>query len=142
MRCGPGHRRAVACPTANVPNQPTHTMPADDTDYRLIKLIEEHPDLTQRELARELGVSLGKANYCLKALIDKGCVKTQNFRNSSNKLAYAYILTPKGMARKWHLTQRFLERKREEYDKLKTEIEELSQELESKRQTHDSLIDE
>lgn len=117
-------------------------MSADDTDFRLIKLIEARPELTQRELARELGVSLGKANYCLKALIDKGWVKTQNFKNSSNKLAYAYILTPKGMARKWYLTQRFLERKRVEYDRLRREIEELSEALESRGQLHGDLVDE
>ena len=106
-------------------------MPTDEFHYRLIRLIESRPDLTQRELARELGVSLGKTNYCIKALIDKGWIKTRNFRNSSNKLAYAYILTPQGMARKWSLTQRFLKRKQEEYERLRHEIEQLSDELEA-----------
>ncbi len=109
-------------------------MPPDEINLRLIKLIESRPDLTQRELASELGISLGKANYCLRALVDKGWVKTRNFRNSSNKLAYAYMLTPAGMARKWSLTQRFLERKKAEYDRLKHEIEQLSSELETREQ--------
>jgi len=109
-------------------------MPTDEFHYRLIRLIESRPDLTQRELARELGVSLGKTNYCIKALIDKGWIKTRNFRNSSNKLAYAYILTPQGMARKWYLTRRFLARKLAEYDNLRREIDELSRELQGKDQ--------
>ncbi|MCZ7600486.1 MAG: MarR family EPS-associated transcriptional regulator [Gammaproteobacteria bacterium] len=114
-------------------------MPTDEFHYRLIRLIESRPDLTQRELARELGVSLGKTNYCIKALIDKGWIKTRNFRNSSNKLAYAYILTPQGMARKWYLTRRFLERKQVEYDNLRREINQLSRELESREQRGEAV---
>lgn len=117
-------------------------MPTDEFHYRLIRLIESRPNLTQRELARELGVSLGKTNYCIKALIDKGWIKTRNFRNSSNKLAYAYILTPQGMARKWYLTRRFLERKQAEYDNLRREIDQLSRELQGREQGADTAPEE
>ena len=82
-------------------------------------------------MARELGVSLGKANYCLRALIGKGFVKAQNFRNSTNKRGYLYLLTPEGVAAKASLTRQFLARKREEYDALRLEVERLQQESES-----------
>src|SRR3989338_6679821 len=95
----------------------------DDTHYRLLRLLEANPELSQRDLARELGTSLGKINYCLNALIEKGWVKAQNFRNSRNKLAYAYLLTPQGIEQKAKLTVRFLRRKIAEYNTLETEIE-------------------
>ncbi len=82
-------------------------------------------------MARELGVSLGKANYCMRALISKGFVKVQNFRNSTNKRAYLYLLTPDGAAAKARLTRDFLALKREEYDALRLEVERLEQESES-----------
>ena len=102
---------------------------SDDTHYQVLKLIEAQPDITQRELARRLGVSLGKTNYCLKALIDKGWIKANNFRNSHNKLAYFYVLTPKGLEQKAIITRRFLQRKMREYENLKQEIERLKREI-------------
>jgi len=101
----------------------------DEAHYRLLRLIETRPDATQRELAQALGVSLGKANYCVKALIDKGWVKARNFRNSKNKLAYAYLLTPRGMEQKAAITLQFLRRKVDEYEALKREIADLRREV-------------
>jgi EPS-associated MarR family transcriptional regulator len=95
----------------------------DSSILRVLRLLEASPRLTQREMARELGVSLGKANYCLRALIGKGFVKAQNFRNSTNKRAYFYLLTPEGGAAKAQLTRHFLARMREEYDALRLEVE-------------------
>lgn len=94
----------------------------------MLRALDARPEVTQRELASELGVSLGKANYCLRALLSKGMVKAQNFRNSTNKRGYAYLLTPEGVAEKASLTRRFLARKREEYDALRVEIEQLQAE--------------
>src|SRR2546426_6040069 len=94
--------------------------------YRLLKYLDEHPDATQRELARELSVSVGKINYCLQALIAKGWVKMRNFRNSNKKSAYLYILTPKGIDEKLNVTSAFLRRKIEEYELLSKEIERLT----------------
>jgi EPS-associated MarR family transcriptional regulator len=103
----------------------------DESQFKVLKLIEARPDLTQRALAHELGVSLGKVNYCLNALIDKGWVKAHNFRKSDNKLAYAYLLTPRGVRQKAAITVRFLQRKVDEYESLKREIAELRREVES-----------
>ncbi|MEZ5469436.1 MAG: MarR family EPS-associated transcriptional regulator [Lysobacterales bacterium] len=94
----------------------------DDTRYRLLRLLTEHPELSQRELASELGMSLGKTNYCLRALIGRGWIKVQNFRNSDNKLAYAYVLTPAGVGAKFRATAEFLRRKQGEYARLEQEI--------------------
>ena len=102
----------------------------DSSLLEALRLIDSRPRLTQREMARELGVSLGKTNYCLRALLGKGFVKVQNFRNSTNKRAYAYLLTPEGVAAKATLTRHFLARKREEYDALKLEVERLQRESE------------
>ena len=96
---------------------------------KVLRHLEEKPDVTQRELAEALGVSLGKANYCLKALINKGLVKAENFKNSANKRAYLYLLTPKGMETKARISVRFLQRKMEEYETLKLEIEQLKTEM-------------
>lgn len=85
--------------------------------------------MTQRELAQALGISLGRANYCLKALLSKGWIKIQNFRNSKHKLAYAYLLTPRGMAEKALLTRSFLKRKMSEFEELKVEIQALQKDL-------------
>lgn len=97
----------------------------EDTYFRVMRLLQENPDLTQRELAEKLGVSVGGLNYCLKALIEKGLVKMQNFQQSKNKFGYVYVLTPRGMTEKAALTNRFLRRKMEEYEALKAEIEAL-----------------
>ena len=107
-----------------------NTMPPldEETRYRLLKLLEQDPSLTQRDLAREMGISLGKLNYCLKALIERGWVKVQNFQKSNNKRAYAYYLTPKGMDEKARVTLRFLKRKLTEYEDLKKEIARLKKE--------------
>jgi EPS-associated MarR family transcriptional regulator len=90
---------------------------------QVLRTIEAQPELTQRQLAQELGVSLGKAHYCIKALIDKGLVKMGNFSHNQKKLEYAYILTPGGMKSKAMLTAHFLERKAAEYAMLKSEVE-------------------
>ena len=88
-----------------------------------MRLLEENPDLTQRELAQSLGVSVGSVNYCLRALVDKGSVKMKNFAYSKSKFGYIYVLTPNGLAEKALITQRFLQRKMDEYEQLKAEIE-------------------
>ena len=101
----------------------------DETiSYGLLKTLENNPGLSQRDLAKQLGVSLGKVNFCLNALIDKGCLKVNNFRNSDNKLAYAYLLTPQGIEQKAHLTVAFLQIKTQEYERLRLEIAELQRE--------------
>lgn len=101
----------------------------EDTNYRVMRLLEKNPDLTQRELAEQLGVSVGGLNYCLKALMEKGLVKMKNFANSKNKFGYVYVLTPRGMSEKASLTSQFLKRKMEEYEALKLEIEMLKAEI-------------
>jgi EPS-associated MarR family transcriptional regulator len=103
--------------------------PNDEIRYRLMKLIRDNPDLSQRDMAERTGVSLGKVNYCLRALIDKGLIKATNFSNSSNKTAYLYKLTPHGIEEKARVTARFLKRKIAEYEILKQEIQELSREV-------------
>lgn len=100
----------------------------EDTYFRILRLLQENSNLTQRELAKTLGISLGGINYCLQALLDKGLVKIHNFQSSKRKLAYAYLLTPAGIGEKTALTGRFLKRKMEEYELLKAEIASLQQE--------------
>ena len=102
----------------------------DEHHLKVLRLLQDNPALSQRELARALGISLGKTNYCMRALLDKGLIKMQNFKNSDNKLAYASLLTPAGMAAKIDLTRGFLQAKRREYEALRREIEELQQECE------------
>lgn len=104
----------------------------ETTHYGLLKTLEENPGLSQRDLAKRLGVSLGKINFCLNALIEKGSVKINNFRNSNNKPSYAYLLTPRGMEQKARMTIEFLQYKVQEYERLRTEIEELKQEAKQK----------
>ena len=99
-----------------------------DIYYRVLRILQENPDLTQRELADKLGISVGGINYCLRALIKKGLVKMTNFTNSKNKFGYIYVLTPQGISDKASLTQQYLQRKMEEYDALKSEIESLQRE--------------
>jgi MarR family transcriptional regulator, temperature-dependent positive regulator of motility len=101
----------------------------EDTHYQVLKILEQNPQISQRELAGEMGVSLGKVNYCLKALMDKGLVKAKNFKNSANKRAYFYVLTPRGMEAKARISVRFLQRKLREYEALRDEIEQLQKEL-------------
>ena len=96
---------------------------------KLLKLIEKKPQLTQRELAHQLGISLGKTNYCLKALKEKGWLKWGNFSTNPNKLQYMHLLTPKGVSEKLTLTMHFLKRKEKEYELLKEEIAQLRDEL-------------
>jgi len=105
----------------------------EDLQFKTLKLIEGKPDITQRELAEHLGISLGKTNYVLKALKDKGLVKLGNFSRSPNKLQYVHFLTPQGLSEKTQLTLRFLKRKVREYEQLKAEIDELKHTLESEK---------
>jgi EPS-associated MarR family transcriptional regulator len=106
----------------------------DESHLKALRLLEANPSLSQRELSEALGVSLGKTNYCIRALLDKGLIKVQNFRNSQNKLGYAYLLTPAGIAAKAELTASFLKIKIREYEALQREIEQLRRES----QQHDS----
>ena len=101
----------------------------DETRYRLLKLIEAEPNRGQRQFAQELGVSLGKVNYCLKALLSKGLVKVENFYSSSNKKSYIYKLTPAGIKEKASVSLRFLKFKMQEYEKIRQEIDELKNEI-------------
>jgi EPS-associated MarR family transcriptional regulator len=103
-------------------------MLTDEYRYKILKLVESNPSISQRELAQQLGISLGKVNFCLKALIDKGLLKATNFRNSKNKLAYMYLLTPRGIEEKASITLRFLKYKIQEHQTLQAEIEELRRE--------------
>ncbi len=104
-------------------------MLTDEHRYQILKLLEARPDLNQRAVAAELGISLGKVNYCLRALIDKGLLKANNFRNNQNKRAYAYFLTPKGLEEKARITVQFLRLKVAEYEALDQEIERLRAEV-------------
>lgn len=115
---------AVACQNPMTKDLSLH----DETHLKVLHLLESTPNINQRKLAESLGVSLGKTNFCLNALLDKGLVKMENFRTSTRKLNYAYLLTPSGIAEKAALTKRFLKRKMEEYETLKAEIELLKQE--------------
>jgi EPS-associated MarR family transcriptional regulator len=108
-----------------------HDAPNEENHLKVLRLLESDPELSQRELSRALGISLGKTNYCMRALLDKGLIKMQNFRNSGNKLGYAYLLTPAGMAAKAELTRNFLKLKVQEYEALKQEIEQLQREMNS-----------
>ena len=100
----------------------------DETHYRLLKLIEANPEVSQRELANAMGVSLGKINYCLRAAMERGLVKVMNFKANPNKRAYAYYLTPRGAEEKARVTSRFLKRKMREYEDLKLIIAQLKHE--------------
>lgn len=109
---------------------PEHTLD-NETRYTLLRRLEEDPGASQRELASELGISVGKVNYCLKALLDKGYIKAANFKNSSNKRGYLYQLTPAGIAAKSRATARFLARKQAEYERLAVEIKQLRREVDA-----------
>jgi len=102
---------------------------SDENRYQLLKLLEENPEMSQRQIAAALGVSLGKVNFCLRALIEIGSVKVANFSRSPNKKAYVYLLTTKGIEEKAMVTLRFLSKKQNEYEELKREINELKNEV-------------
>ena len=104
-------------------------MHKSDAEYIVLRILKDNPKMTQRQMAQELGLSLGKTNYVVRALIDKGWVKLSNFKRSDNKLGYIYLLTPEGLSEKTMLAQNFLNRKSEEYNRLKKEIEILKNEL-------------
>jgi EPS-associated MarR family transcriptional regulator len=104
-------------------------MLTDEVRYKLLKLLESNPRLSQRDVARELGISLGKVNYCLKSLARKGWIKAINFKNSNNKIAYMYLLTPRGFHEKAGVTVRFLKRRIGEYDALRAEIARIREEV-------------
>lgn len=101
----------------------------EDITFKVMRILQDQPDTTQRELAEQLGISVGGINYCLKALTDKGLVKMVNFANSKNKFGYVYLLTPSGIAEKAKLTNNFLKRKKQEYEDLRAEIETLHAEI-------------
>ena len=100
----------------------------EQNQYQILKSLEQDPNFTQRQLSNDLGVSLGKINYCLKSLIEKGFIKVNNFRNNKNKIQYSYLLTPKGIEGKAKLTLDFIRIKTQEYDTLKQEIKNLKRE--------------
>ena len=130
-----GMRRRM--PGGSVPERRPHSFfqmketsaAQQDIRFRVLRLLQARPKLTQREIARELGVSLGGVNFCLRALVDKGLVKIRNFQNSKNRTAYLYLLTPKGIRAKMALTEAFLKRRLAEYRALRAEIQALGQTL-------------
>jgi|AntAceMinimDraft_1070359.scaffolds.fasta_scaffold03409_1 EPS-associated MarR family transcriptional regulator len=113
-----------------------HAQQKEDLDFRVLRLLQDKPDASQRDLADQLGISHGKMNYCLNALIDKGLIKLGNFQSSQHKFKYVYLLTPAGFAEKAQLTSRFLQRKVAEYQQLKAEIDALKIEA-AEISTHD-----
>ena len=106
----------------------------EDLRFRVLRLLEANPELTQRDLARELGIGVGLVNYCLRALLEKGLIKYERFRASQNKLRYAYVLTPAGLADRAAITTRFLQRQIAEYERLQAEIEALRDELRGQKE--------
>ena len=128
-----------ACST--VERTPLATL-SDEYRYKILRLLEADPQMSQRELAQELEVSLGKVNYCLRALIEKGWVKAANFRRSTNKVAYAYLLTPRGIEEKAQATAQFLIRKVAEHEALEKEIEQLRRYVEQGRIHADVPLEE
>lgn len=129
---GQGHLRIPSETLTKPP--PAHRSRPDlsrqeSLDFELLFLLENEPGLSQREIADRLGISLGRANYCVKALLDKGALKLANFKASSNKLGYVYVLTPSGIAARASMTARFLQRKLADYERLKHQIEALRQSL-------------
>ena len=113
----------------SVPHAPSSSSADEGASVVLLRLLDEHPGYSQRQLARELGVSLGKTHYLLKALLEKGWVKAQNFQRSDRKLGYLYVLTPAGIRQRLHLTQAFLARKEREYVALRSQISALRKDL-------------
>ena len=121
------HSRAVACLIFDFHLYFLHLMNNKDIHLDLLRKLESNPEYTQRELSQEMGVSLGKVNYCMKKLIEKGWVKLINFSRNPNKVGYIYLLTPEGIEQKTRLTYAFLKIKMEEYEMLKDEINKLKQ---------------
>jgi EPS-associated MarR family transcriptional regulator len=111
---------------------PKEALVYQEAHFRVLRVLDVNPQMKQREIAAAAGVSLGKTNYCINALLEKGLIKVQNFKSNKRKMAYAYLLTPTGITEKAVLTQRFLQHKMEEYEVLKAEIELLTQEVMSK----------
>ena len=109
-------------------------MTKQELEFRALKILEQQPELTQRQLSEALGVSLGKTNYILKSLINVGWVKLDNFQRSDNKWGYAYLLTPSGITEKAAITLRFLKRKKQEYNDLQSEIAQLQKEVQQQQQ--------
>lgn len=109
-------------------------MVPDEMRYKLMRLLEASPEMSQRDVARELGISVGKVNYCLRALVRKGWIKAANFKNSQNRTAYMYMLTPRGIEEKARVTVRFLQAKMREYETLRVEIEQIRKEAEDRSQ--------
>lgn len=120
---------AVAMARSAEPSSSEAATRRERLDFELLYLLEKEPGLSQRELADRLDISLGKTNYCVKRLIEKGAVKLGNFRASQNKFGYVYILTPKGISQRVAMTQRFLARKVEDYERLKAQIDALERDL-------------
>ena len=112
----------------HVLNANGHPKLKDEIAYKLLKLIEAEPHLSQRDIAQKMGISLGKTNYCLKALVNKGFIKLQNFYNNKKKSNYIYLLTPQGIEEKAEVTYRFLQRKIQEFENIKLEIKSLKSE--------------
>jgi EPS-associated MarR family transcriptional regulator len=113
----------------------------EEARFKILRLLHENPELTQRELGARVGVSLGAVNYCLRALIERGLVKAGNFSRNPNKLGYAYVLTPAGIAEKTLLTGRFLAAKKAEYESLTIEIVALTREVTDQSVTTSALED-
>jgi len=107
-------------------------MLTDEFRAKILKKLQEDPQISQRDLARELGISLGRANHCLRALMDKGLIKANNFKNNRNKKAYMYYLTPRGMTEKARATARFLEVKVAEYEALQREIDHIRRDMQER----------
>jgi len=107
-------------------NKPMHS---EDARYKILRILEKNPEASQRQMAEELGISLGKVNYCLQALVEKGLVKARNFSKSQDKRRYLYVLTPSGIDKKAKMAARFLQRKMAEYEALSLEIEEIRKDL-------------
>jgi EPS-associated MarR family transcriptional regulator len=115
-------------------------MLSDEYRYKILKRLEENPEISQRELAGDLGISLGRVNYCVQALIEKGLVKANNFRNSKNKKGYAYLLTPRGIEEKAKITVEFLKVKIAEHEALKKEIKTLQEEAGQMQKRQNSKV--
>ena len=111
----------------------THTTAQQEAHFKVLRAIHSNPLLSQRELSVQLGISLGKTNYCVQALLKQGWIKTRNFKNNRNKIAYSYLLTPKGIEQKLKLTVAFLKTKQEQFELLSQEIEQLRLESSDKQ---------
>lgn len=114
----------------------------EDLRFKVLRTLENNPNISHRQLANEIGVSVGAVNYCMRALIDKGHLKVQNFRTSKNRLAYAYLLTPRGIREKSILATRFLNRKLNEYNMLRKEIEAVRAEIDGQNNSSDAATDQ